>query len=107
MSKTNDIATSWQRLQDRLRERDGQAMENHGTCPRCGATIVGKVTGPETALEDEIERLRERCEAYKGQIQAGSNMIERLNAMLAWIDNIDPQLVDAARERLGVVENGN
>lgn len=75
----------WQRLQDRLRERDGQAMENHGTCPRCGATIVGKVTGPETALEDEIERL---------------------NAMLAWIDNIDPQLVDAARERFGVPPRG-
>lgn len=27
---------------------------------------------------DEIERLRERCEAYKGQVQAGAAEIERL-----------------------------
>lgn len=31
-------------------------------------------------LCDEIERLRERCEAYKGQVEAGSNEIERLRS---------------------------
>jgi chromosome segregation ATPase len=29
---------------------------------------------------DEIERLRERCEAYKGQVEAGSAEITRLRA---------------------------
>jgi len=31
-------------------------------------------------LEAEIERLRERCEAYKGQVEAGSHEIDRLRA---------------------------
>lgn len=30
----------------------------------------------------EIERLRERCEAYKQQVWAGSNEIERLRAAI-------------------------
>jgi hypothetical protein len=31
-------------------------------------------------LRDEIERLRERCEAYKGQVEAGAAEIGRLKA---------------------------
>ena len=32
----------------------------------------------------EIERLRARCEAYKGQVEAGAVEIERLRACLEW-----------------------
>jgi len=36
----------------------------------------------EAPLQAEIERLRERCEAYKGQVEAGSHEIERLRSEL-------------------------
>jgi hypothetical protein len=41
-----------------------------GTCPTCGQKYCGA----------EIERLRERCEAYKGQVRAGADEIERMRA---------------------------
>lgn len=31
---------------------------------------------------DEIERLRDRCEAYKGQVEAGATEIARLRAQI-------------------------
>lgn len=34
------------------------------------------------AAADELENLRERCEAYKGQVEAGEKEIERLRASL-------------------------
>lgn len=33
-------------------------------------------------MRAEIERLQERCEAYKGQVESGAMMIERLRAAL-------------------------
>jgi hypothetical protein len=39
---------------------------------------------------DEIERLRERCEAYKGQVFAGSQEIERLTTALREIAGHEP-----------------
>ena len=33
-----------------------------------------------TRAEAEIEKLQERCEAYKGQVRAGGDEIERLKA---------------------------
>ncbi len=36
---------------------------------------------------DEIERLRERCEAYKGQVMAGSAEIDRLRTALRVVLN--------------------
>lgn len=35
---------------------------------------------PRQEMETEIERLRERCEAYKGQVEAGAHEIGRLRA---------------------------
>lgn len=34
--------------------------------------------GERTEAADEIERLQERCEGYKGQVKWGSDEIERL-----------------------------
>ncbi len=36
----------------------------------------------------DLERLRERCEAYKGQVKAGAAEIERLRAALTQIKSI-------------------
>ncbi len=46
----------------------------------------------------EIERLRERCEAYKGQVEAGAHEIERLRAALevAYNGLLNGHLNDAA-----------
>jgi predicted nucleic acid-binding Zn-ribbon protein len=42
-------------------------------------------------LKANIERLQERCEAYKGQVKAGSAEIERLKAVIArWEQNFAP-----------------
>lgn len=46
--------------------------------------LVGEELTQEAA--DEIERLRERCEAYKGQVLAGSQEIERLRTALGCVD---------------------
>jgi len=40
------------------------------------------------AAATEIERLRERCEAYKGQVEAGSHMIERLRAIVSRMQDL-------------------
>lgn len=41
-------------------------------------------------LQAEVERLRERCDAYKGQVEAGSSQIEQLKDSLRWaMDEID------------------
>ncbi len=44
--------------------------------------IVKSFASRAELLEAEIERLRERCEAYKGQVKAGAAEIERLRAAL-------------------------
>lgn len=38
---------------------------------------------------DEIERLRERCEAYKGQVEAGAAEIERLRQRCGALDALE------------------
>lgn len=38
---------------------------------------------------EEIERLRERCEAHKGQVECGSKEIARLRAAISRIDAIN------------------
>ena len=54
-------------------------------------------------LREEVEMLRERCEAYKGQVWAGSQEIERLRVALNEIVEID-HYPDAtiARKALGI-----
>lgn len=44
---------------------------------------------------DELERMLERCEVYKGQVWAGSNEIERMRAALLEI-----------REKAATMPNG-
>ena len=48
---------------------------------------------------DEIERLQDRCAAYKGQIEAGAKEIERLRAALGPFADVEPDLHDKAEDR--------
>lgn len=42
------------------------------------------------AAADEIERLRERCLAYKGQVESGAAEIERLRGVMKWVGEVYP-----------------
>lgn len=71
--------------------------------------IVGRLRGIENWYEadvstckeaaDEIERLTERCEAYKGQVKAGSDEIERLRASLATATRALEEIANAGEPR--------
>lgn len=47
-----------------------------------GHTPVSMYDHALDSANEEIERLRERCQAYKGQVEAGADKIERLRAVL-------------------------
>lgn len=72
---------------ERLRNREGV-----GAC-LSGNHKFASLVMREAA--DEIERLTERCEAYKGQVEAGAAEIERLRktaeavCWFDWSDNDD------------------
>jgi hypothetical protein len=59
-------------------------------------TLVGdmkagtEIRGAMLDAADEIERLTERCAAYKGQVEAGAAEIERLRAIVAQCDKWEP-----------------
>jgi multidrug resistance efflux pump len=55
---------------------------------------MSKAEGEVEELRAKLERLTERCEAYKGQVEAGAAEIARLKALVA------PAQSDALRESL-------
>lgn len=57
-------------------------------------------------LTAENDRLRERCEAYKGQVWAGSQEIERLRTALLRIIAADTHLQGVTAEDAIEVEGG-
>lgn len=52
------------------------------------------------ALRETIVKLRERCEAYKGQVKAGSDEIDRLKAALRVVMNASNDPYEIARAAL-------
>ena len=61
------------------RLRSNYASPHHGGCQNCYGIVMDDAA-------DEIERLTERCSAYKGQVEAGAAEIATLKARVAELE---------------------
>jgi hypothetical protein len=65
------------------RLRSNYASPHHGGCQNCYGIVMDDAA-------DEIERLTERCSAYKGQVEAGAAEIASLKARVAELEAAPP-----------------
>lgn len=52
------------------------------------SSVLMMCPNAQPVADGEVERLRERCEAYKGQVEAGAKVIERQRATITQIKDV-------------------